>query len=67
MCVHVPFSFDRKIVLYPKGRNVEYLSLYMKVADSLPPYGWSRFVYFRLALINQVDSKKSIVKGNYLS
>lgn len=51
-----------KIVLYPKGKDVGHLSLYMKVADSLPPYGWSRFVYFRLALINQVDSKKSIVK-----
>ncbi|KAK7284737.1 hypothetical protein RJT34_19490 [Clitoria ternatea] len=51
-----------KIVLYPKGRNVEYLSIYMKVADSLPAYGWSRFVYFRLALINQVDTRMSIVK-----
>ncbi|XP_027349368.1 MATH domain and coiled-coil domain-containing protein At3g58270-like [Abrus precatorius] len=51
-----------KIVLYPKGRDVEYLSLYMKVADSLAPYGWSRFASFRLALINHVDTKKSIVK-----
>ncbi|KAJ1390690.1 TRAF-like [Sesbania bispinosa] len=49
-------------LLYPKGTNEEHLSLYMKIADTLPPYGWSRFVYFRLALINQVDSKKSIVK-----
>ncbi|KAK7337360.1 hypothetical protein VNO77_17927 [Canavalia gladiata] len=51
-----------KIVLYPKGRSVEYLSLYMKVADSLPPYGWSRFAHFKLALINHVDTKRSIVK-----
>ncbi|XP_061372130.1 MATH domain and coiled-coil domain-containing protein At3g58270-like [Gastrolobium bilobum] len=51
-----------KIILYPKGRDVDHLSLYITVADSLPPYGWSRFAYFRLALINQVDNNKSIVK-----
>ncbi|XP_061372129.1 MATH domain and coiled-coil domain-containing protein At3g58270-like [Gastrolobium bilobum] len=45
------------IVLNPKGKDVEYLSLYMMVAHFLP---WSRFAYFRLTLINQLDSNKSI-------
>jgi len=33
------------------------------VADSLPPYGWSRNTFFKLVLINQVDNNKSIEKG----
>ncbi|KAL5067499.1 hypothetical protein RYX36_018386 [Vicia faba] len=32
------------------------------VADSLPPYGWSRDTFFKLVLINQLDKNKSIVK-----
>lgn len=34
------------------------------VADSLPPYGWSRDAYFKLSLLNQLDGDKSVVKGN---
>ncbi|KAJ1392739.1 TRAF-like [Sesbania bispinosa] len=32
------------------------------VADSLPPYGWTRNSYFKLALINQLDGNNSVIK-----
>ncbi|XP_061351812.1 MATH domain and coiled-coil domain-containing protein At3g58270-like [Gastrolobium bilobum] len=51
-----------RILVYPLRKDVNHFSLYLVVADSLPPYGWSRNTFFKLALINQVDKKKSIVK-----
>lgn len=51
-----------RILVYPLRRDVNHFSLYLMVADSLPPYGWSRNTFFKLALINQVDRNKSIVK-----
>ncbi|XP_027367650.1 MATH domain and coiled-coil domain-containing protein At3g58280-like [Abrus precatorius] len=55
-------SCHRRILVYPLRRDVTHFSLYLMVDDSLPPYGWSRNTFFKLALINQVDRKKSIVK-----
>lgn len=49
--------------MYPLRRDVNHFSVYLMVADSLPPYGWSRNTFFKLALINQVDRNKSIAKG----
>ncbi|XP_020213298.1 MATH domain and coiled-coil domain-containing protein At3g58270 isoform X2 [Cajanus cajan] len=46
-------------------KNVDHFSLYLMVADSLPPYGWNRNTYFKLALINQLDDNKSIVKETH--
>ncbi|CAL0326681.1 unnamed protein product [Lupinus luteus] len=43
-------------------KDVNHFSLSLMVADSLPPYGWSRNTYFKLALINQIDGNKSVVK-----
>ncbi|TKY53214.1 Ubiquitin carboxyl-terminal hydrolase 12 [Spatholobus suberectus] len=51
-----------RILVYPLRRDVNHFSVYLMVADSLPPYGWSRNTFFKLALINQVDRKKSIAK-----
>ncbi|KAK7244719.1 hypothetical protein RIF29_39545 [Crotalaria pallida] len=51
-----------KIVLYPMRTDAEHFSLHVKIADSMPAYGWKIFIYFRVALINQVDSKNTIVK-----
>ena len=45
-------------------KNVDHFSLYLMIADSLPPYGWNRNTYFKLALVNQLDVNKSVVKGN---
>lgn len=57
------WSCHRRILVYPLRRDVNHFSVYLMVADSLPPYGWSRNTFFKLALINQVDRSKSIAKG----
>ncbi|KAL2326877.1 hypothetical protein Fmac_020304 [Flemingia macrophylla] len=52
-----------RILVYPLRKDVNHFSVYLMVDDSLPPYGWSRNTFFKLALVNQVDRNKSIVKG----
>lgn len=54
----------RRILIFPKGNNVEHLSMYLDVADSANlPYGWSRYAQFSLAIVNQVQTKYSVRKG----
>ncbi len=54
----------RRVLLFPKGNNVDHLSLYLDVADSASlPYGWSRFAHFSLAVVNQYDPKATVKKG----
>jgi hypothetical protein len=54
----------RRVLLFPKGNNVDHLSLYLDVADSPSlPYGWSRFAQFNLTVVNQYDSKATAKKG----
>ncbi|XP_039067264.1 MATH domain and coiled-coil domain-containing protein At3g58270-like isoform X2 [Hibiscus syriacus] len=52
-----------RILIFPKGNNVNHLSIYLDVADSENlPYGWSRFAGFRFAVIDQIDRTTSIAK-----
>ncbi|GMI80503.1 hypothetical protein HRI_001719600 [Hibiscus trionum] len=52
-----------RILIYPKGNNVDHLSIYLGVADSdTLPSGWRRYARFGLAVIDQIDSKTSITK-----
>jgi hypothetical protein len=54
----------RRILIFPKGNNVDHLSMYLDVADSATlPYGWSRYAQFSLTVINQLHQKYSIRKG----
>lgn len=56
--------FVRRILIFPKGNNVDHLSIYLDVADSATlPYGWSRYAQFSLTVINQMHNKFSIRKG----
>ncbi|CAB4268512.1 unnamed protein product [Prunus armeniaca] len=56
-------GYKWRILIFPKGNNVDYLSVYLDVADaSTLPSGSTRYAKFRLTLVNQVDSKKSITK-----
>lgn len=58
----------RRILIFPKGNNVDHLSMYLDVADSATlPYGWSRYAQFSLAIVNQIHSKYSIRKGIFLT
>lgn len=55
---------DRRVLIFPKGNNVDHLSMYLDVADSATlPYGWSRYAQFSLAVVNQIHNKYTIRKG----
>ncbi|CAB4268511.1 unnamed protein product [Prunus armeniaca] len=61
--VFVICGYKWRIIIYPKGNKVNYLSLYLDVADaSTLPSGWTRYAKFSLTVVNQLDSKKSITK-----
>ncbi|KAK8671500.1 hypothetical protein V6N13_038095 [Hibiscus sabdariffa] len=52
-----------RILIFPKGNNVDHLSIYLDVADSATlPSGWSRFAQFGFSVIDQIDRTKSITK-----
>ncbi|KAH0927445.1 hypothetical protein HID58_019701 [Brassica napus] len=52
-----------EVLIFPKGNNVDNLSMYLDVADAANlPYGWSRFSQFGLAIVNQINSSYSIRK-----
>ena len=60
------FATSRRILIFPKGNNVDHLSMYLDVADSaILPYGWSRYAQFSLTVVNQIHNKYSIRKGNF--
>jgi len=59
------FYLGRRVLIFPKGNNVDYLSMYLDVADSASlPYGWSRYAQFSLAVVNQMHNKYSVRKGS---
>ncbi|KAG9140850.1 hypothetical protein Leryth_010382 [Lithospermum erythrorhizon] len=56
-------GYKWRILIFPKGNNVDSLSMYLDVADSNAlAYGWSRFAQFNLAVVNQIHSKYTIKK-----
>ena len=51
-------------MIFPRGNNVEFLSMYLDVADSgVLPYGWTRYAQFSLSVVNQIHNKFTIRKG----
>ncbi|KAJ1432888.1 TRAF-like [Sesbania bispinosa] len=53
-----------RILIFPKGNKVNYLSIYLDVGDVANlPEKWSRVTHFKLALINQLLASKTIRKG----
>ncbi|XP_010519993.1 PREDICTED: ubiquitin carboxyl-terminal hydrolase 12-like isoform X2 [Tarenaya hassleriana] len=56
-------GYKWRVLIFPKGNNVDHLSMYLDVADSTTlPYGWSRYAQFSLAVVNQIHNKYSIRK-----
>ncbi|KAI9116771.1 hypothetical protein K1719_012137 [Acacia pycnantha] len=56
-------GYKWRVLIFPKGNNVEYLSMYLDVADSSSlPYGWIRYAQFSLAVVNQMHNKYSVRK-----
>ncbi|XP_035545067.1 ubiquitin carboxyl-terminal hydrolase 12-like [Juglans regia] len=61
--VFVVGGYKWRILVFPKGNNVDHLSMYLDVANSTTlPYGWSRYAQFSLGVLNQAHSKYSIRK-----
>ncbi|KAK7401183.1 hypothetical protein VNO78_12504 [Psophocarpus tetragonolobus] len=61
--VFVVGGYKWRVLIFPKGNNVDYLSMYLDVADSSSlPYGWSRYAQFSLAVVNQIHNKYSVRK-----
>ncbi|KAF7131994.1 hypothetical protein RHSIM_Rhsim09G0140000 [Rhododendron simsii] len=60
-------GYKWRVLIFPKGNNVEHLSMYLDVADSATlPYGWCRYAQFSLSVINQVQTKYTVRKAIYL-
>jgi len=56
-------GYKWRVLIFPKGNNVDHLSMYLDVADSPTlPYGWSRYAQFSLAVVNQIHTKYTIRK-----
>ncbi|RDX99543.1 Ubiquitin carboxyl-terminal hydrolase 12, partial [Mucuna pruriens] len=61
--IFVVGGYKWRVLIFPKGNNVDYLSMYLDVADSASlPYGWSRYAQFSLAVVNQIHTKYSVRK-----
>ncbi|XP_039146207.1 ubiquitin carboxyl-terminal hydrolase 12-like isoform X2 [Dioscorea cayenensis subsp. rotundata] len=56
-------GYKWRILIFPKGNNVDHLSMYLDVADSPAlPYGWSRYAQFSLSVVNQIHNKYTVRK-----
>ncbi|KAK1409859.1 hypothetical protein QVD17_36388 [Tagetes erecta] len=61
--VFVVGEYKWRVLIYPRGNNVDRLSMYLDVADSSSlPYGWSRNLQLSLAVVNQIRNKFTIKK-----
>jgi len=61
--IFVVGGYKWRILIFPKGNNVDYLSMYLDVADSsMLPYGWSRYAQFSLSVVNQIHNKFTVRK-----
>ncbi|XP_020082060.1 ubiquitin carboxyl-terminal hydrolase 12-like isoform X1 [Ananas comosus] len=61
--IFIDGGYKWRVLIFPKGNNVDHLSMYLDVADSATlPYGWSRCAQFSLAVINQIQNRLTIRK-----
>ncbi|GAV86142.1 MATH domain-containing protein [Cephalotus follicularis] len=59
--VFVVGGYKWRILIFPKGNDVDHLSVYLDVADSPTlPHGWSRYAQFSLSIASQIHKKYSI-------
>ncbi|XP_052175009.1 ubiquitin C-terminal hydrolase 12 isoform X2 [Diospyros lotus] len=56
-------GYKWRVLIFPRGNNVSYLSMYLDVADSaILPYGWRRYALFSLAVVNQFHANLTMRK-----
>ncbi|CAL1370888.1 unnamed protein product [Linum trigynum] len=49
-----------RVLCFPKGNEVDFLSLYLDFADwETMPAGWSKYVEFSITIVNQVNGRLS--------
>ncbi|KAL2326873.1 hypothetical protein Fmac_020300 [Flemingia macrophylla] len=55
----------RRILIKPKGKNGKDLSIFLDAGADLAnlPDDWNKFAKFKLAVVNQVDEKKTKIKA----
>ncbi|XP_039002924.1 MATH domain and coiled-coil domain-containing protein At3g58270-like [Hibiscus syriacus] len=52
-----------QIHIFPKGNNVDYLSIYLGVSNSATlPSGWSAYAQIGFAVIDQIDRRNSVTQ-----
>ncbi|XP_060963248.1 MATH domain and coiled-coil domain-containing protein At3g58380-like isoform X2 [Cannabis sativa] len=57
-------DFKWRILVFPEGNNVDYLSVYLDVADPVTvPHECCRNALFSLSVINQIHSEHTITKA----
>ncbi|XP_017647915.1 ubiquitin C-terminal hydrolase 12-like [Gossypium arboreum] len=55
--------FGWRILIFPKGNDVDHLSIYLDVANSaILPYGWSKYAQVGFGVINQFNRGTSIIR-----
>ncbi|KAK2416997.1 ubiquitin carboxyl-terminal hydrolase [Trifolium repens] len=58
-------GYKWRALIFPKGNNVDYLSMYLDVADSASlPYGWCTYAQFGMTLVNQIMNMFSLRKDS---
>ncbi|KAI3704587.1 hypothetical protein L1987_74812 [Smallanthus sonchifolius] len=63
ICQDCVCIFVRPLLIFPKGNNMDHLSVNLDAADSSSlPHGWSRYAQFSLAVVNQVHNKFTVKK-----
>ncbi|MBA0871554.1 hypothetical protein Goshw_027457, partial [Gossypium schwendimanii] len=56
-------GYKWRVLIFPKGNNVDHLSIYLDVADSATlPYGWTKYAQVGLGVIDQFDREISSTK-----
>ncbi|KAH7867380.1 hypothetical protein Vadar_032741 [Vaccinium darrowii] len=56
-------GYEWRVLIFPKGNNVEHLSVYLDVENSSTlSYGWSRHARFGLSVINQIRNESTVRK-----
>ncbi|XP_059665784.1 uncharacterized protein LOC132311736 isoform X2 [Cornus florida] len=56
-------GYKWRVLIFPKGNNVDHFSMYLDVADSATlPYGWSIDANFSLCVINGIHNSFTVKK-----
>jgi hypothetical protein len=65
MCFDVIWFWFRRILLFPKGNDVDNsLSIYFEAMQTANmSKGWSRDVKFKLLVFNQLDANITVIRG----